>query len=403
MISLPNNCSCTELKVSPKNWNTAKASLKRPWIIYYRFYDPSIPHTPGTKKGKLKIIKGMNQFTTLKARQEATRALIESEMSLLLEQDYNPITGTYEQPVDTTFAEGMIDPGTPFIDALNSAQKTIKKAKSTMDDIKSTVRGVTAAAQTLRIATMPIGKVTRKHIKAIFQQCAKDNPNWSAHRHNQYRSYLMILFSELIELEATEIDPVVRIKKQKTVKRIRQRLTLDERVKVNEELRANHYAFWRFMQIFFHSGAREAELMLVKKEDVDLVNQRYKMTIRKGHQLRELWRTIKDIALPLWSEVADQATAGQYLFAKGLVPGSTAIHSNQICRRWNRHVKKKLGITADFYSLKHSNLDETAALLSAHDAQRMAAHTSLVVTMDHYLGGEKEREHERLKKLNNSF
>ncbi|HTE24940.1 tyrosine-type recombinase/integrase [Flavitalea sp.] len=346
----------------------------------------------------------MNQFITLKSRQDATRALIDSELALLQQQNYNPILGTFEQPLDDDLlGEGMIDPATPFVQALSAAQLMIKKAKKTMDDIKSTVKGVSAAAQKLRISTIPISKVTRKHIKVIFQQCAKDNPKWSAHRHNQYRSYLMIVFSELIEMEATEIDPVAKIKKQKTVKRIRERLSLEDRSRVNEYLKESHYSFWRFMHIFFHSGARETELMLIRKQDVDLLNQRYKMTIKKGKQYRETWRTIKDIVLPLWKEVIEQAKSDDFLFSDGLIPGYRAINSNQVCRRWNRHVKKKLGITADFYSLKHSNLDETAAVLSAIDAQKMAAHTSLIVTMDHYLGGEKERQHERLRQVKNEF
>ena len=67
------------------------------------------------------------------------------------------------------------------------------------------------------------------------------------------------------------------------------------------------------------------------------------------------------------------------------------------------HVKKKLGITADFYSLKHLNLDEISGALDIEAAAMMAGHTSPVITMKHYAVNEKDREMERLRKVNNKF
>lgn len=404
MIHLANGCSCSKLSVYPKNWQDSTADINCTWYINYRFYDPAFKDDPQIKGRKQKVIKGMNSYNTLKERQEATRILLEGEMTLLKQQNYNPITGFFEElPDEPIDIDHTISSATGFIRALELAKAGMKKAASTMRDIQTVINGVTPAAAKLGITRLPISKVTRKHIKAILKQCELDNKEWSANRFNTYRTYLKILFGELIEAEATEIDPLSKIKKQKTVKRIRQRLSLEERKVINEHLQREHYSFWRFMHIFFHSGARETEMMLIKKEDVDLRNQRFKMIIKKGKNYREVMRTIKDVVLPLWIEVVDQAKYGDYLFAKNLAPGKEAIKSDQINRRWRTHVKEKLGITADFYSLKHSNLDETAEILSAVDAQKMAAHSSLVVTMDHYLLGEKEREHKRLKEVNNSL
>jgi len=40
MIILPLSCTCSDLKVYPKNWMSAKVSIKKDWYVYYRFYDP---------------------------------------------------------------------------------------------------------------------------------------------------------------------------------------------------------------------------------------------------------------------------------------------------------------------------------------------------------------------------
>ena len=107
--------------------------------------------------------------------------------------------------------------------------------------------------------------------------------------------------------------------------------------------------------------------------------------------------------MPLWIAQVAGASPENYVFSEGLLPGTTAIKSYQITKRWYRLVKKKLGITADFYSLKHLNTDETAALLDIKDAAAQNSHTSTVITMKHYAFGEKDRQNERLKKVGNKF
>jgi hypothetical protein len=89
MLQLPNGCKCSEPKVNPSNWETSKASLKKNWYIYYRFYDPA--HEQKYPKGKLRIIKGMNEVKTLEERRSVTKALIELELSELKKLGFNPI------------------------------------------------------------------------------------------------------------------------------------------------------------------------------------------------------------------------------------------------------------------------------------------------------------------------
>lgn len=393
MLSLPNGCSCSKISVYPKGWDKGKISIDQDWYIHYRFYDPA------REKPKQVIIKGMNIYKTLVERRSATKALLENEIHLLENRGYNPFLGKLNEGSSA----GEIHPDTPFIDALWKAYHTIQKAPTTKRDIKSAITGVERAAIRAGVAALPISQVSQKYIKRILQLCSEVVPGWSANRFNSYRSYLMMLFNELIEIEATDIDPVSKIKKQKTIKKMRTVLQPDQRKMINDHLKEKNYPFWRFVHIFFHSGARTTELMRVKKGDVDLAGQRYKVTIYKGEKYTETWKVIKNVAIPLWIEVLNAAGPDDYIFSRGLLPGSGLISASQINRRWKRHVKNDLGIDVDFYSLKHLNLDETAAALSAQDAAKMASHTTPVITISHYLVGEKERQDERLKKVNNKF
>lgn len=411
MLQLPNGCTCSTPSIHPKNWKRVTASVKKKWYVQFRFYDPLFKDQYPNGKYILKK-GGINQYNTQPERKEAAEILRDEILRMLKKEGWNPITDKKQPPEETQQYD--IDPDTPFIAALRAVYKTLdeaekmRKADSTLNDIKSVINGMEKSSAQLRLNELAISDIKRKHIKMILTHCGKINPRWSANRFNKYRSYLIILFGELMEMEAIEHDPVTPIKKQVTIKRIRLTLTKEERTAVNRHLKAKYYTFWRFMHIFFHSGSRESELMRLKKEDVNLKRQQFKVMVKKGGVYREEWRTIKDIILPLWMEVYNEAKAGQVLFSKFLRPGEVFINPWQITRRWRDHVKADpdkggLGIKADFYSLKSSNLDEIAEMLSALDASKAAGHKTLKVTKDHYLPGEQQREHDRLKVLGNSF
>ena len=400
MVQLPNKCYCSDFNVFPNNWVSPKASLRKCWYISYRFYDPAYKSDPKFRKGKLVIIKGMNHFKTVPERQDETSRLIEQEKDKLINKAFNPIRNLFANALTNV---SDITPDTPFLEALIVAESAIHLSKSTHRDIKSTIRYVTIAADQLGISKMPISLIGRKYLKMVLLQIQTNQKDNSPHRFNNIRSYLMILYKQLLEFEAVDSNPLKDIAKMKTTQRLRRVLSEEDRIRVNKYLKENHYRFWLFTHIFFHSGARLTELIKVRLEDVDLVNQRFMVTINKGQQYKEVLKPIKNIALFYWLEAVKLAHEGDYLFSKDLMPGDAPIQSYQITKRWNRHIKEKLGIKEDFYSLKHLNLDQIAGLLTLSDAAALASHTSTLVTGKHYAINEDKRQIERLIRIENKF
>lgn len=392
MLQLPNGCSSSYPSIHPRDWDKPKASLKKSWYLQYYFYKRG-------EKGKLVIVKGnLNKFKTLTDRREAAKIFL-SEITKLLKEGYDP---TKKEIVSETINEFDIGKSTPWLQALTSIAAKLKLESSTASDLRSCLQKVERASDKLLLSHLPIQELKRKQIKLMLDYLERKEVI-SAHMYNKIRTYLLMLFKELLEYEIVDYNPIRDISKRKTVKRIRKTLTERERCEVNNHLRKNYYSFWRFMQIFFHSGARIKELLAVKVKDVDIKKQQFKVLIRKGRNSHEEWRVIKNIALPFWTELLEGAKENEYIFSIGLNPGEKQIIREQITRRWNTHVKKKLGITADFYSLKHLNLDEISGALDIEAAAMMAGHTSPVITMKHYAVNEKEREMERLRKVNNKF
>ncbi len=66
-------------------------------------------------------------------------------------------------------------------------------------------------------------------------------------------------------------------------------------------------------------------------------------------------------------------------------------------------MKKKLNISADFYSLKHLHTTEVVELLSDIDAAGHNGHRSTAMVVGIYDIKRAERKHDKIKSLNNRF
>jgi integrase len=147
-------------------------------------------------------------------------------------------------------------------------------------------------------------------------------------------------------------------------------------------------------------------LLRVKKEQVFLKDREFKVFVKKGKgDYHYEARAITKAVFPLWEELYNQASKGQYIFGGGLKPQTREkpIRREQVTRRYNRHIKKKLGITADIYTLKHSFLDAVAKQFGIKAAQNSAGHSTPVITMNHYAVNEKQRQLDRLKEMDIDF
>lgn len=405
-IALPGSCSVSTPFVHPANWKTVRASTAKDWYIFYRFYDPV--RKPA---GKAVMVKGMNAFKDPASRRHATEQLLYDAMADL-KGGYNPVVKEWAEIRET----GDLHEYTPMMAALRLALKTCACVEEMRKDMSSTLTYVEMAAIALSFENMPVRDVRKKHIRRILDTCAtitsryderwkkERKVRWTDHKYNKYRSHLMMLFSEIAQVDAVEANPVTRELKRKNVVVKRAVILSDvESNRVNAVLRWYVPEFWIFTQIFFHSGARKTEITRLKGKDVDLERQVFTRVIKKDKPFREVETTIKDIAMPFWRQALKHCGPEDYIFSEGLVPGAKPIRPDQINRRWTTWIKKPLGIHIDFYKLKHLNTTQTAAIAGERAAASHNAHTSTAMVVKIYDVGRESREHEAMKKVNNPF
>lgn len=419
MEQLKNGCARSPITVTPSNWNTAKASIKKNWKITYRYYDPAFKNDPELW-GKQFPVRGMNRFKSLEQRQDATRTLLEGLLDQLDNRLFNPITGKYPELSDEDIQE--ISPSTLFIPALRSAKDLLTAGVDMMKDVGYCINALERAASKLYdnsfqkpYSALKISQVSRKHLVYILVQCAKDNPRLSAYSHNRYRSYLIMLFKELVRVEAAPVNPANDIAMNHNwVKKKREVLDDAEALIVDTNLKAWDYPFWRYTRIFYRSGSRTTELFGLKTEKVDIMKQEFTLLVKKGKQYKEQTRPIPNDILPLWIEVLSEAEPGDFLFSTKFRPGKIQQRKDLVCYKWKKYVmndpgKKDphnlgwgLGIKKNFYPLKHKNLDKIAEQRGLALAKASAGHTSEATTRI-YTVDEEKRKIEELKHIEVKF
>lgn len=393
---LPNGCSVSQISVIPNNWKQAK-KISGPWRIFYTFYDPA--------NGKKQVSsKKMNRYTDVAQRKAATEMIIE-RIGQALDMGYNPF---YKKIVSNRQAKYDIENKTLFIPALKRALERIKVVDKYRKHIGGyVIPNVEKAAIHLNYHVLFISEVKRKHIVFILDHLKEVNDGFTDNTFNRFRTDLKILFKELVKVEAMEFNPIdENLEKKQVDQPDKVVLTETQRSFINNLLLEKYPSFHRFLHIFFHSLARETELMKVKGSDVDLDNQRFQVTILKGKKQKKVWKVIQTASLRYWREAMENCGPDDYVFSRGLVPGAEPIRPDQITKRWYRLIKckefnidgKKTKITADFYSLHHLATTEMVDAFDQETAAEAKSHTTTKMVAKVYDIKDKKRKDEKIKR-----
>lgn len=388
------DCAYSDLWVHPENWKTltSKKSLKLDWRVECKFYDPKFKEK--YPKGFL-FRKKLNRFRSLEERKAVVETWLKEIPKLFEDKGYNPITKKYMIP-ELKPVPGALHPKLNFVEALKTAYPLLSVSEGVKKELRRIVAKVEKSAVALKIE-FPIAAIHSGHIRDLL-----DPLDLTPNEYNKFLTHLSIVLSDLVEKRMVFHNPIRDIKKKKTVKKIRETLEVDELNKIFKILKVDYYTFYRYGMIFFHSGARSAELFRVKKKDVNLDKQEYKVTILKGKVSKEVIKVILPNVLKFWTEIIGECTNDDdFLFTRGLKPSLIPTLPRQIGLRWKRLVKDKYNVTADFYALKHLFLDELdkASDTALNLSKGMASHETNV-TEKVYLVGRNNRKNEALKKIN---
>ena len=375
-------CSYTDLWVSPANWQKAtKKDLDKDWYVQCIFFDPR--HEKKYPNG-FPFRKRANKPQTIEER----KALISFFLKSIPQQfndGYNPITKKYMNLRN----EGLY-PDLLFIEAYRRALEIKSGTKSHLYNIKRAIDRLEGASEALGMQYIKIKDLRRVDLKRML-----DYLQLTDKYYNKFVIYISSLYRELIEYECCESNITRDIYPKKTFKEPRLVLDKNELEKVKDHLKDTYPDFYRYMMIFLYSGARNTELFRLQRKDVDLDKQEFVILLEKGGQYKRCTKVILGLALEYWREVCEECQSpDDYLFALNFVPSKKMGNKEIVTRFWKRNVKDKLGIEADFYSLKHYMLDN----LDSDTAMLLASHTNKNTTAIYQVNKAK-KDREMLKQL----
>ena len=374
-------------KVSPQNWENPRCSVKKDWYIHYRIYYQ--------EKSKQVILKGMNQCKNWEDRCKCTKVLLEAEIQKLNHQLAAQLQVTNQQEVTN-------------ITTLKNALTTMVNKKRQQcvprhcNNLQTMVDRFVSCSEHLGYG-FTLHNIRRGQVLHVLDQMYQDYPSFSDHTYNRYKKDLGTLFNDLMYWELCEHNPFDQIRKKETEKTLRRIASVEEFSIIERYLYKKHYNFWRFMQIFFYSGGREAELCRMEMKDILLKYKEFKITIKKGRSSRQEIKAILPGSYKLWKEIVEQGQGKKHPFGPSFCPDDQPLRPEVVNRTWKRLIKNELQLPEiDFYSLKHLHTDLVAARFGIETAQTLDDHKDPSVT-GIYAVGEKKRQLEKLKQLDIGF
>lgn len=400
MKNLTFSCRRSDVRILPKDYleQNSKHKLTDNWMVYCRFHDPEFKEKyPKGFLFRWEIPKS-ESFT---AKKKIAEALRKEMQTLLDDENYNPVSKTY-MGSDSK----ILHPHLRFSQALLISLKYVEATEEYVKDLKKCINRVNAAILKLHLNDLKVKDVKIFHVKNILEA-----QNLTPYMFNKFRVMLSAIFNKyLIEFGCIESNPCRDIGKKTATKNKREVFTDEKLLIVKNYLQINYPDFYRYFEIFFHSGCRTSELFRLQKKHVRLELQEFDILIKKrrgGYQ----WETkaINSSVLELWNQQLSRCVSDEdYLFAKKLLPDSKQVRPRQMSRRWERLVKDSekikdaegniIKVTEDFYSLKHLFLDKVEEKYGISVAQSAAGHLSEKTT-EIYTTGKKERQMQTMKNI----
>lgn len=405
MKKLLNGCSRTDVYISPKNYRNLKSKkdLDKDWFVECRFYDPT--HESKYPNG-FQFRKKVNRYKTIGERKIAAEILKEEMETLLDVRHYNPLPCNKFYMVNNS---NELTPQMSLKDAFEKVQLKISGSKTYLSEIKFCVNRLLPYFERFSYDHIPISTVKIWHIKNVLNEA-----NLTPHVFKKYRAYLMRIFKELIQYGCIEHNPCREIAVEKIIPK-RRKIFDEKKLKiVVDYIEENYPDFFQYLNIFFVSGARTAELFRVQAKHVNLAKQEYEVLIMKGRNYIWVNKIITDIALPFWEKQLSMCKSPEdFLFSKRLKPGVVPIDPSQMTKRWYRLIKCSdkikdengniIKVTEDFYPFKHLFLDKISEYqqkqhIENNLAKTMANHKEDRIT-NIYTVNKEYRENEILKKI----
>lgn len=284
------------------------------------------------------------QWTTKKDRTYYAKLAV-SQLTQDLQSGFNPF-----------YADNPNHAGIPtkILEALDYVIENIELKERSLQSYRSGVRMLKEWLIKKGLHRMDVKHFKKSHA-LIFLDTQKKDRDWGNKTYNGKKGNLRSVFSFLIERIDPKLDnPFSGIKKLTEIRGKKNRPPTDEQFKrIMDHLELNHPQLYLAASFQFYTFIRPKELTMIQIEDIgedyvmvydDVSKNSEGQKAPLPEQMRELLEQFDIFSYP----------KDFILFHVGLKPAQGKARKRDIFTlRWQKVVKKGLGIDIDFYSLQH--------------------------------------------------
>jgi len=382
--------------------------ISKEWYVAFRFTDPV--------QDKRKLFQyrfGINYLHTKQERYIEGNA-ITNMLTRALERGFNPFNdelADYLQDAAASNEENLSQMS--FNKALDFGlqKKKANLAPKSYLDYEKVKNFAQRSAETLNIGILPVSLLKRKHIKQLLDQMQADRQAaydkaekgkiFTGNNYNKYKRCLQAILTELFEYDAIEFNPCDHIGKRNEIStNVHRHATEAEEQIIKEHLKEAHPYFLCYVAFETLAGIRPKELLGLRVEDIDWLNQCFDIHATEGRsKTRESRKVpIPNSLVPYINQLElEKYQPDMYIFSAGFRCGYKRMHRNRATELWKTLVKDELGINVTLYSMKGLGGEKKRmAGISVDAIQSQYGHHNRSTT-NIYLHSEKERINKEIR------
>ena len=331
----------------PKDKN-GKATVKRPWHVWFNYKNPETGKFDNSSKFKFK--HGINRYKTVKQRKEFGLRLVRV-YSHLLDEGYNPYTK------ESSEGFHLIPKEVTCKDALQMAyeQKAGDLAQSTQKDWEYRLKKFLDYAEAAGFADFNINDVTTFHVASFLNYLAESGQGPKSI--NNFRACLSGLWSKLANDTVAMSNPVTVLKKRKENPQKNKPFTPQEIAEIKNYLLDNDPGLLTFIRFVAFAFLRPVEVVRLTVGDIDLKNNR--LSVKTKTETRATVRIIPQLAEEILKMQLEKYNKTDFVLTALDVPGSWTAKENTRTKIFSDRftkVKDHFGFGSEYgiYSIRHS-------------------------------------------------
>lgn len=356
-------------KIEVLDFTMPRLHKGKKWYVDFYAYDPA--------SGKMRRKKYMlDHYDTSRGRQ-AMASMMVAELFHKFRAGWNPFVKTDLTRGFTEF-DVVIERYQAFVNA--AMEKGTLKRKTAIDYL-SRLRQLLLYISESGVEIKLINQFNTVFVSDYLDYLIYDK-DVTATTRNNYRTWLSVFASWLIESKYIDSNPVASIHMMKEADKFRESLSAKALSRLHDYLPTVNPPFYLACLMEYYTFIRPDELRYIKLGDIDISKQTVFVSSEISKNRKGQTVALNDVVLRVMikQRVFDHPSQ-EYLFGHDMIPGPKQININAFRLEWVK-VRKALNFpdSYQFYSLKDSGIRDLANAEGIVFARDQARHSDVAVT-----------------------